>query len=166
MSFLRDKYGVLAIGAVASLVADQLVKAAIIARLPVDAGIAVIPGFFEICHARNSGAAFSLFVGNPLAFFLAANVAAISLLVYFFVRLERGQLLIAGALSMILGGALGNLLDRLRHGGAVVDFLRFYVRDYAWPTFNVADMAIVAGVALFALDMLRADRPARRPQGG
>jgi signal peptidase II len=165
MNRLKDKYGVMAIGTVASLVLDQITKAAVIARFPADAGIAVIPGFFEIYHAQNRGAAFGLFRGNPLPFFMTVSALAVGFIVYYFVRLERHHLLLATSLSMILGGALGNMVDRVRHG-FVVDFLRFYVRDYSWPTFNVADITIVIGVAMFAVDMMREDAQARRPQDG
>ncbi len=165
MKWIKDKYGVMAVGTVVCLLLDQLTKAAVIARYPADAGRPIIPGFFELYHAHNPGAAFGLFKGNPLPFFLVVSTLAVGFIIYYFVRLERHHVLLAASLSMILGGALGNMVDRLRHG-FVIDFLRFYVGEYSWPTFNVADIVIVVGVAMFALDMIRHDAKTSRPQGG
>jgi signal peptidase II len=164
MHWLKEKYGILAIGTVTSLLLDQLTKALVIFRFPKDGSVAIIPGFFDLYHAHNQGAAFGLFRGNPILFFLIVNLLAIGFIIYYFVKLDRGNLLLAAALSLIMGGALGNLLDRLRHG-FVVDFLRFYVNDYSWPTFNVADIAIVIGVVIFALDIIRTEIHLRRSQG-
>jgi signal peptidase II len=162
MNWLKDKNGVMALGAVASVVLDQLTKALIIWRLPADASVPIIPGFFELYHAHNPGASFNLLRGQPVPFFLFTSGLAILFVIYYFVRLDRRELGLAAALSLILGGALGNnLLDRLRHG-FVIDFLRIYHGRWSWPTFNVADISIVVGVGIFALTMLRDD--ARRRQ--
>jgi signal peptidase II len=164
MHWLKEKYGILVIGAMASLLLDQLTKALVIFHFPKDGSLAIIPGFFDLYHAHNQGAAFGLFRGNPILFFLIVNLLAIGFIIYYFVKLDRGNLLLAAALSLIMGGALGNLLDRLRHG-FVVDFLRFYVNDYSWPTFNVADIAIVIGVGIFALDIIRTEIHLHRSPG-
>jgi signal peptidase II len=164
MNWIKDKYGVMVLGTVLSVVADQLTKALIIGWLPKESSSPIIPGFFEIYHAHNPGAAFGLFRGHPLLFFMIVSTLAVGFIIYSFVRLERTHLLLAASLSLILGGAIGNMLDRLRHG-FVVDFLRFYLGDYSWPTFNVADIAIVFGVAAFAIDMVRTDARLRRAAG-
>lgn len=161
MNWLKDKYGVAILFTCASLVLDQVTKSLIIARFPKGGFAQIIPGFFDIFHAHNEGAAFGLFKGNPVLFFLVVSTLAIGFILYYFIQLERHQVLMAASLSLILGGALGNLLDRLRHG-FVVDFLRFFIGDHSWPTFNVADIAIVVGVAAFAADMIRTEMRVRR----
>jgi len=160
MSLWKDKYFVMVAGATLSLVLDQVTKTMIIARFARSESLTVIPGFFELFHTHNKAAAFGLFHGNPVVFFLVVNILAVSFIFYYFFKLERHDVLLAGSLAMILGGALGNALDRVRHG-YVIDFLRFYIGKYDWPTFNVADIAIVCGVALFAIDMLRQERQQR-----
>jgi signal peptidase II len=164
MHWLKEKYGVLVLGTTVSLLLDQLTKSIIIYHFPKNTSLPVIPGFFDLYHVHNEGAAFGLFHGNPILFFLAVSLLAIGFILYYFIKLERDHLLLAAALSLILGGALGNLIDRLRHG-FVVDFLRLYINDYSWPTFNVADIAIVFGVAIFALDIIRTELRLRKSQG-
>ena len=117
----------------------------------------VVPGFFDIVHSQNRGIAFGLFNdGNSnwstglVALFSVAAVLVIAALLWNAARIER--LSLAG-LSLILGGAAGNLFDRIAFG-RVTDFLEFYVGNYHWPTFNVADSAITVGVALMILDLL------------
>jgi signal peptidase II len=161
MSWIKDKYGVMVVGTVVSLLLDQLTKALVITHFPRDASVSIIPGFFDLYHAHNLGAAFGILKGNPIGFFLVVSALAVGFIVYYFVRIERHHLLLATSLSLILGGALGNMLDRIRHG-FVVDFLRFYLGDYSWPTFNMADVTIVVGVFVFAVDMIRTDMRLRR----
>jgi signal peptidase II len=118
----------------------------------------VIEGFFYLTHVRNPGAAFGLFATAPqdlrLVFFIGISVVAIGIIISFFRRLAPGDRLSALALGFILGGALGNLVDRVRYG-EVVDFLHFRLwQGYSWPDFNLADSFIVVGVALLLLDLL------------
>lgn len=160
MTVFRDKYWLLVLWSTLGLVLDQVTKAMIIAHFPHGGNIAIIPGFFDLFHTHNDAAAFGLFGGNPVKFFLIVNVLAIGFIIYYFSRLRRDELLLASALALILGGALGNVLDRVRHG-FVIDFLRFYLGKFSWPTFNVADICIVCGVCLFAFDMLRTERRLR-----
>jgi signal peptidase II len=106
---------------------------------------------------RNPGAAFSLFAEAPAEirapFFIGTTLIAIGLIISFFRKLSPGDRLSALALGLILGGAVGNLLDRLIYG-AVVDFLRLQLWvGYSWPDFNVADSSIVIGVALLVLEL-------------
>ena len=118
----------------------------------------LIEGFFYLTHVRNPGAAFGLFATAPerirLFFFIGISVVAIGIIISFFRRLAPGDRLSALALGFILGGALGNLVDRVRYG-EVVDFLHFRLwQGYSWPDFNLADSFIVVGVALLLLELL------------
>jgi signal peptidase II len=164
MHWWKEKYGVLVLGTTISLVLDQLTKMIVIFHFPKHASLPIIRGLFEVYHAHNPGAAFSLFRGHPILFFLIANLVAMGCIFYYFAKLERNNLQLAAALSLILGGALGNLIDRLRHG-FVVDFLRLYVGDFSWPIFNVADIAIVFGVGIFAQNLIRTELQLRKAQG-
>jgi len=164
MSWMRNKYSVLVMVTVASVVIDQVSKSLVIASFPKGGNLPIIPGFFEIYHAHNYASAFGLFSGNHALFFVGVSLLAICLLGFYFLRLRRDDLWVATALAMILAGALGNnVFDRLRHG-FVVDFIRFYLGSWSWPTFNFADISIVCGVALFAIDMIRTERQARAEQ--
>lgn len=118
----------------------------------------VIEGFFYLTHVRNPGAAFGLFATSPaafrLTFFIGISIVAIGIIVSFFRKLAPGDRLSALALGSILGGAIGNLVDRIRYG-EVVDFLHFRLwKGYSWPDFNFADSFIVVGVALLVLELL------------
>jgi len=119
--------------------------------------IQIIPGFFRLTHTENTGAAFSLFADSPahwktgilIGFSLIAMVIVSALLW----KQSRAVTMTGVALSLILGGAVGNLWDRAAHG-RVVDFLLFYVKQYQWPVFNLADSAIVVGASLLVLEIL------------
>ena len=118
----------------------------------------VIAGFFYLTHVRNTGAAFGLFSDGPadirLSFFIGTSVIAIGIIVSFYRKLAPGEWLSALALGFILGGALGNLHDRIVHH-EVVDFLHFKLwGGYSWPDFNLADSFIVVGVAVLLLELL------------
>lgn len=136
---------------------DQISKHWVISSLYYGENIAVIPGFFDITHVRNPGGAFSVFAGSGsadlrLGFFLVAGAIAISLLLVFYRRLASNAVLSAAALGTILGGALGNLTDRVAHG-EVIDWLDFHIAGYTWPTFNIADSCIVVGVCVLILEV-------------
>jgi signal peptidase II len=143
--------------ALAVILLDQATKLVIVRSLRLGQGIPVIPGFFDIVFVLNPGAAFGFLatlsedLRNP--FFILISVAAIVLIVLYHTRYLRSHRLVSVALGLILGGAVGNLIDRLRYG-MVVDFLDVYVGRYHWPAFNVADSAISIGVGLMLLDML------------
>src|SRR5215469_14870211 len=116
----------------------------------------VLPGFFDIVHSQNRGVAFGLFNDGAsdwstgmLSLFSLVAVLVIGALLWNGARLDR---LSQAGLSLILGGAAGNLFDRIVWG-RVTDFLEFYIGDYHWPTFNVADSAIVIGSGLLLLDL-------------
>lgn len=147
--------------AVLVVVLDQLSKAWILATLRVHEGFPVIGGFFNIVHVRNPGAAFGFLAGAPplfrYLFFLSITLAAIVLILYYLRanRIEEPSLV--SALALILAGAVGNLIDRVRFG-EVVDFLDVYIGSYHWPAFNVADAAITVGAGALMVALLRRQR--------
>jgi signal peptidase II len=151
------------------LAVDQLTKYLIVANLPLYEMREVIPGLFNLVHVTNKGAAFSLFasIDSPWRhwFFVAVNSAAVLGLTIAAWKM-KGRLLMLYRLSfaLIAAGALGNLIDRLRHG-AVTDFLDFYWGTYHWPAFNVADSAICVGVGVMLLANLLEYRMEKRRNG-
>ena len=143
--------------ALAIALLDQITKWAVVETLSRHETVSVISGFFSLIHVRNRGMAFGLMNRPDLDFgfyFLTAGsvVAIVVLLAWFFKIREDAYRIIFG-LSLILGGAVGNLIDRLRFR-EVIDFLDFYVGPYHWPTFNVADSAITIGVFWVAFHFL------------
>ncbi|MEZ4215767.1 MAG: signal peptidase II [Myxococcota bacterium] len=141
------------------LAADQATKQAVIERFAYGERLRLVDGLLDLTHVRNPGGAFSFLAQLPPdlewvrpLFFVGMAGLAIALLLGFFARLPAEARFSALALGSVLGGALGNLLDRLRHG-EVVDFIDVHLTaDYTWPTFNVADSAIVVGVVLLLLE--------------
>jgi signal peptidase II len=135
---------------------DQLSKRWIVTSFYYGENFPVIPGFFDLTHVRNPGGAFSLLAGGSsdwrLPFFLAAGAVAISLLFVFYRRLPARARLSAAALGTILGGALGNLTDRVVYG-EVIDWLDVHLGTFTWPTFNFADSFIVVGVSVLILEV-------------
>lgn len=142
-------------------VLDRLTKLWIEANVSVYESFNVIPGFFDIVHTKNRGAAFGIFADadHPLRTFLLIGVSLIVLIVVAVALLRPGSGLAPSqttvwGLSLVLGGALGNMYDRVVHG-QVTDFLEFYWSDYRFAAFNVADSAITVGACLLILDMWR-----------
>lgn len=115
-----------------------------------------VTSFFNLVLAHNTGAAFSFLAaaGGWQRLFFIVVAAGASAVILYLLRKHGQQTLFGLALSLVLGGALGNLIDRIRWG-YVVDFLDFYYGNYHWPAFNVADMAITGGVILLVLDSMR-----------
>jgi signal peptidase II len=146
---------------VVSLPLDQLTKIMVDRHLGYADRVPIIEGFFYLTHVRNPGAAFGLFADAEgparLLFFVSVSLVAIAIILSFFRQLAPGDRLSALALGMILGGATGNLIDRLTRG-EVVDFLHFRLwGGYSWPDFNLADSFIVVGVAILMLDLLASE---------
>jgi len=168
--------------ALAVLALDQATKVLAHAALAERAPLEVIPGLFNLAYSRNPGGLFGYFRDLPdpwrTGLLTLFPLLAVGLIVSFLLRSEPGERITRVGLSLILGGALGNLIDRLFRG-EVVDFLDVYaghgelaawfVRRFGtahWPTFNVADSGIVVGACLLVLDMLRGrSRPAEAPPG-
>ncbi|MCU1219922.1 MAG: signal peptidase [Candidatus Angelobacter sp.] len=144
--------------ALAVLLLDRITKWAIGQTIPLEDAINIIPGFFRLTHLENTGAAFSLFADSTSPFrtvlLIAFSLAALAVIC--FLLWKDRNVFNAGtlALSLILGGAVGNLWDRLAYG-KVTDFLDFYIGPHHWPPFNIADSAIVVGALLLLLRMLR-----------
>jgi signal peptidase II len=137
---------------------DQATKAWIISTMRLYDSFVVIGGFFNITHVRNPGAAFGFLAAAPpmfrYTFFIVVTVAAILLILHYLriSRIESPSLV--SALALILAGAVGNLIDRVRFG-EVVDFLDVYIVSYHWPAFNVADSAITVGAAILIVVLLQ-----------
>jgi signal peptidase II len=136
---------------------DRWTKRLVATRIALYTHIQIIPGFFRLTHTENTGAAFSLFADSPThwktALLIGFSVVAM-VIVSALLWKQRQALTMTGiALSLILGGAAGNLWDRVL-SGRVVDFLLFYVGRYQWPVFNMADSAIVVGAGLLVLEIL------------
>ncbi len=133
------------------LLLDQVTKEIVMQGLSLRENLEIIPGFFTLTHIRNAGGAFGLLAGEATRtrafFFLAVSGLALGVIVYLYTRLPSGKPWIAAALAMIFGGALGNIVDRLRFG-EVVDFLDFHIGTLHWPAFNVADSAISVGAGI------------------
>ena len=154
-----------ALTAASVFVLDRITKVIIEQRVSVWDSIPVIPGFFDIVHTKNRGAAFGMFsdATGPLRPFLLIGVSA-GVLIFIAMLLFKPQrhglagtpLSLIG-LSLILGGALGNLYDRIVHS-MVTDFLEFYYGQYRFAAFNVADSAITVGAALLLIDLWRSGK--------
>ncbi len=133
-------------------------------RFDLNESVPVIDGLFNITYVRNTGVAFGIFssISSPAKSLLLSVFTAFAavVVVTYSVRSPARNRLLQVALALILGGALGNLYDRIAYG-YVVDFLEFYVRTYHWPSFNVADSAISIGVLLLALEIIRNETPNR-----
>lgn len=146
-----------------TLLLDQGSKGLVVRLIGYGDQIEVIKGFFYLTHVGNPGAAFSFLADQPSwfrqPFFIGATTIAIFIIVSFYRKLSAAERLSAFALGAILGGAVGNLIDRVFRGselfhGEVVDFLHFILwGGYAWPDFNLADSFIVCGVGLLILEL-------------
>ncbi|MDR1777107.1 MAG: signal peptidase II [Desulfovibrio sp.] len=153
----RQRYALLGGVAAGTFALDQVSKWLVLATLPEHSVITVIPGFFDLVNIRNRGAAFGFLNRSDIEWqfwlFLVATIVAAGAIIAL-ARGARYEPALFTALGAILGGALGNLADRLRFR-AVVDFLDFYIGSLHWPAFNVADTAICIGAAVVCFMMWR-----------
>jgi len=133
----------------AALVVDQLSKFAVMRTMLRHQSIPVLGDFFRLTYIHNSGAAFGLNLGSPLLHTLV-SIVALGALIWLFRSAPREDRLMRCALSLVLGGALGNIIDRI-HLHEVVDFFDFGIGDLRWPVFNFADSFVTVGIALLAL---------------
>src|SRR6202140_5735422 len=147
---------------------DRWTKRLVAARIAMYSHIQIIPGFFQLTHTENTGAAFSLFADSPshwktvlLIGFSFVAMVIVSVLLW---KQTRALTITGVALVFILGGAVGNLWDRVA-SGRVVDFLLFYVKQHQWPVFNLADSAIVVGAILLVIEILWGKSGAHERQG-
>jgi signal peptidase II len=152
----------------AILALDQWSKWLVEEHLPVLASQPVIPGLLSFTHVRNTGVAFGLFAAHGDAFrtwaLAGVGCLALAVVMVYFHRTPREDRLLLTSLGLVLGGAVGNLLDRIA-AGAVTDFVDVYVGSYHWHTFNVADSAITVGLLLMAWDALRPRAAAAQTSG-
>jgi signal peptidase II len=136
---------------------DQVTKLYIMQTMRLHESIAVIPDFFSLTYIRNPGAAFGLLAGSSntfrMVFFGFTSIFALGLLGTILLRMPAQDRMGRLSVAAILGGAVGNLIDRLRYG-EVIDFLDFYVESYHWPAFNVADSAITVGVTFLIIHFM------------
>lgn len=146
--------------ALAVTVLDQLTKYLVMRSLDLNQVVETVPGLFDLVYFKNPGAAFGIFNdgGTMRTVFLIAT-SLVSLVVIGVLMKQSKDALMTFGLSLIAGGAVGNLIDRARFG-AVVDFLYFHIGEYYWPAFNVADSAITVGVALAIISYYFAGRKA------
>jgi signal peptidase II len=156
---LKKGWWILPAVTVAILAGDQASKYAVTSRLALYEAWVPIPelaDWFKIHYVANTGAVFGLFQ-NGASFFAVISIAVSLAILFYYLFLPDGQSLVRFSLALQLGGALGNLIDRLLLG-YVVDFLDFYI----WPVFNIADMSVVCGAVLLALLLLREDWQERK----
>jgi len=158
---MADRRVLAFLGAAGVFGLDRLTKWIVETRFSFFDTYRVIPGFFDIVRSQNRGVAFGIFndAASPwsTALLIAASLAAVVAVTAMLWRSPRMDTRSLCGLALILGGAAGNVFDRIVWG-RVTDFLLLYVRDFQWPTFNVADSAIVIGSALLILDLLRSSR--------
>ena len=154
---MKRNYHLLIWPALSIVVLDQISKYIVLKSIEIHSSIPMISGFFNLVHTRNRGMAFGMFnrPGSDLGYYLllSATFVAVILILFWFSRLKQEERMLAPGLSLILGGAIGNLIDRVRLR-EVIDFLDFYIGPYHWPAFNVADSAITVGTFWVVLSLL------------
>ena len=160
-AWLRVVFGLVSAGV---LLVDQVTKRLVTASMPLHSSVEVIPNLFHLTLVTNRGALFGLLHDLPDPYrsylFTLVPLLAIGLIVSFQVRTTLQDTLAHAGLALILGGALGNLIDRVRLGH-VIDFLDVFIGKHHWPAFNAADSSICVGVSLLILDLLIRGRQRR-----
>ena len=148
----KNKYVRLACFAGTIIFLDQATKEIVLRSIPLNTARPVIDGFFNLTHIHNPGGAFGLMADlSPLMrsiIFLFISSLAVGLIFYFYKKTPAHYAWLSAAFALIFGGAIGNLIDRIRFG-KVVDFLDFYLGNLHWPAFNIADSAISVGIGIF-----------------
>ncbi len=161
--YLKKKYLILLSTSTAAVLLDFITKAYIDSHMSLHESMMVIPGLLNITYVRNPGAAFSFLAsaspGFRSVFFLTVTILAIILVLYYIAKSMTEESLMIFALSLILSGALGNFIDRVRLG-EVIDFIDVHLGAYHWPAFNVADSAITIGACLMLFTLFK--RPKER----
>ncbi len=153
--------------AAAVVVLDQVTKVLVDRLLPLHQDLPILDGLLSLQHVRNTGAAFGILSNADLPYqgmwLSVISVLALSAIVFYALRLNPADKLPQVALALVMGGAVGNLIDRSRLG-YVVDFVLLYWKEHRWPNFNIADSAITIGIALLVLDILRSSESKRRSE--
>lgn len=146
----RERLGILVAAGV--LLLDQLTKAVVVQHMALHESFSVIQGFFNITYVRNTGAAFGILSGQApwirSVVLVGSSLLAMGFILWIWLRDENSSCPRVVSLGLILGGALGNMVDRVRLG-EVIDFLDLYWGRYHWPAFNLADSAVTVGILMF-----------------
>ena len=160
MSF--EKYSKLLLISVVIVALDQITKTIILNSLELYHSIKIIPGFFNITHIHNPGGAFGFLADQSASVrvivFLFVSILALGFIFYFYRKTPETHKMLATGFALIFGGAIGNLIDRVRFG-TVVDFLDVYIKNLHWPAFNIADSAITIGMGVFVYHVLARKMP-------
>ena len=139
------------------MIIDQVTKAMILKTLPLYTSVPVIQGFFSLTHIHNPGAAFGFMASQDSSIYqivlLLITSTAVCVLFFLYQKIPRSHPLLATGFALVFGGAIGNLIDRIRFG-KVVDFLDFYIKNLHWPAFNVADSAITIGMTIILIHLI------------
>jgi signal peptidase II len=155
---LKKNLIIFILGAAVIVFLDQITKVAIVKNFFLHESKPVIDGFFNIVYVMNPGAAFGFLASASetfrYIFFIGITVLVMALIIYYIVKSTSQNIIYVLSLTLIFGGAVGNLIDRIRFG-AVVDFLDVYIGTAHWPAFNVADSAITVGAALMVWGMIK-----------
>jgi signal peptidase II len=159
---MKKSYWIFSLVAVAVVILDQVTKYIVNTSMLLHDSMPIINGLFNFTYVKNPGAAFGFLAGAPpffrSVFFIGVTVAAIMLILYYIRKTKTEEPLLTTSFSLIMGGAVGNLIDRVRFG-EVIDFLDLYIGPHHWPAFNIADSAISVGAILLVYDMIhRKDR--------
>ncbi len=155
---MNPKYRLALIVGSTVLVLDQITKALVENLMHLYQAIEIVPNFVHLTYLKNTGAAFGVLAGTRsslrMVFFVLVSSVAIGCVLYLLKNLRPGRTSLVASLSLILGGAAGNLIDRLRMG-EVIDFIDLHWHHFHWPAFNVADSSITIGVILLFIQMIR-----------
>jgi signal peptidase II len=158
---MSRKWTILLVVLVLGLGLDVLTKVLVLEYIPLESGVHVVPGFFNVVHVHNKAAAFGLLSGVPAVytriFFIFTSGLVLAVVGYLWWRLPEASWQTALGYSLVTAGALGNMADRVRLGW-VVDFLDVYWGRYHWPAFNVADIMVCLGAGLLILVILREEK--------
>ena len=151
-----NRYGLASLWATGMIALDQATKYWVSSSMEPWTGHPVIPGLFNLVHVLNRGAAWGFLDSENIDWqrplFIVIGIIALAFIVYMLKTADRTDKWMVAGLGLIAGGAVGNLIDRIRLG-VVVDFLDFYVGDYHWPAFNIADCALTVGAGCILLSM-------------
>lgn len=160
---MKKKYLLLITIMLSVMLIDQLTKWVVLKHFNLNETLVIIKNYFSLTYVRNPGAAFSLFnTSSPsfrIPFLIGTPIVALAAIFFTFRRIDDDDFFLATALSLVVGGAAGNLIDRISYN-YVIDFLFFYWHEGGpgFPVFNIADMAISFGVGLLILDIFRKER--------
>ncbi len=160
---MKPRYRLLSIVSLSILLLDQATKLYIDSAFRLHESVTVLENFFHITYVRNKGAAFGIFADSAfrIPFFITISIIAVGGLLWYYRKLTPEQKWLQYGVSLILSGAVGNLIDRVRFG-EVIDFLDVHWYRHHWPAFNVADSAITVGVAILIIDMWFEERRKKR----